>query len=138
MLPYIMAIIMLPFEMPKMLVMLLSFVLGICIDLFYDSAGLHAAACVTMGFSRHYILQYMSPRGGYEMGAKPIVDDMGITWFIGYTATLVAIHHLVLFYLEIFRFTDFFQTLWRVIRSAIGTFALIYLIQFLFYSKRKN
>ncbi|MBX3163311.1 MAG: rod shape-determining protein MreD [Bacteroidetes bacterium] len=138
MLPYIMAIIMLPFEMPKMLVLFLSFVLGICIDVFYDSAGLHAAACTAMGFSRHYILKYIAPRGGYDIGVKPIVSDMGITWFLSYAATLVAVHHFVLFYLEVFRFTDFLQTLWRVIRSSIGTFALIYLIQFLFYGKRKN
>lgn len=137
MLPYVMAILMLPFEMPKNLMLLVSFLLGLCMDMFYDSAGLHAAACTVMGFVRHYVLQYIAPRDGYNKGEKATVEDMGFTWFLSYAGTLILIHHFVLFYLEVFRFSNFFQTLWRVISSSVATFALIYLIQFLFYTKKR-
>ena len=133
-LPYIMVIIMMPFESNKLLVLFASFFLGACIDFFYDSSGLHAAACTLMGFSRHYVLQYISPREGYDVGVEPTVSDMGLAWFLRYAGTLVLIHHFSLFYLEIFRFSEFFQTLLRVILSSIGTFSLIYLIQFLFFN----
>lgn len=137
-LPYVLVILMLPFETSKLLVLFSSFLLGVCIDYFYDSSGLHAFACTLMGFSRHYILRYVSPREGYDAGVKPTVEDMGIAWFLSYAGTLVLIHHLFLFYLEVFRFSEFFSTLLRVILSSIGTFGLIYLIQFLFFTKGKR
>lgn len=137
-LPYILAIIILPFETHKLVVLFSAFVLGVCIDYFYDSSGLHASACTIMGFARYYVLKYIAPRDGYDAGVKPTVDDMGVEWFLRYAGTLVLIHHFFLFYLEIFRFSEFFQTLLRVILSSIGTLGLIYLIQFLFFSNNRR
>jgi hypothetical protein len=137
-LPYVLVVIMLPFETNKILVLFTSFVLGVCIDYFYDSSGLHAFACTLMGFSRYYVLKYISPRDGYDAGVKPTVEDMGLAWFLSYAGILIFVHHLFLFYLEVFRFSEFFTTLFRVILSSIGTFAMVYLIQFLFFSRGKR
>lgn len=137
-LPYILVIIILPFETNKLVVLFISFFLGVCVDYFYDSSGLHAAACTIMGFSRYYVLKYIAPRDGYDIGVQPTIEDMGLEWFLRYAGTLVFIHHFFLFYLEIFRFSEFFQTLLRVILSSIGTFVLIYLIQFLFFSNKRR
>jgi hypothetical protein len=137
-LPYIMVIIILPFETNKMLVLFASFLLGVVIDYFYDSSGIHAAACTLMGFSRYYVLKYISPRDGYDAGVEPTVEEMGLEWFLRYAGTLVLIHHFALFFLEVFRFSEFFTTLLRVILSSIGTFGLIYLIQFLFFSRTRR
>lgn len=137
-LPYILAVILLPFETPKMLLLISSFLLGAIIDFFYDTSGLHASACTLLGFSRYYVLKFISPREGYDAGVQPCVDDMGLAWFLSYAGTLVLIHHLFFFYLEVFRFSEFFRTLARIILSSIGTFGLIYLLQFLFYYKRRR
>ncbi|MES2680412.1 MAG: rod shape-determining protein MreD [Bacteroidota bacterium] len=137
-LPYVMVILLLPFETNKQVVLLISFVLGVCIDYFYDSSGLHASACTIMGFSRYYVLKYVAPRDGYDAGVKPTVEDMGLAWFLSYAGTLIVVHHFFLFYLEVFRFSEFFSTLFRIILSSAGTFAIIYLIQFLFFSKEKR
>lgn len=137
-LPYVMVIILLPFETNKLLVLLTSFLLGVCIDYFYDSSGLHAAACTIMGFLRYYVLKYVAPRDGYDAGVKPTVEDMGLAWFLSYAGTLIVVHHFFLFFLEVFRFSEFFGTLLRIILSSIGTFTLVYLIQFLFFNKVKR
>lgn len=137
-LPYVMVIIMLPFETHRLIVLFASFLLGVCVDYFYDSSGLHASACTVMGFARHYVLKYISPREGYDVGVRPTVEDMGVGWFLRYAGTLVLVHHFVFFYLEIFRFSEFFGTLLRVILSSAGSFGLIYLIQFLFFSNRRR
>ncbi len=137
-LPYVMVILILPFETNKLIVLLASFLLGVFVDYFYDSSGLHAAACTAMGFSRHYVLKYIAPRDGYDIGVKPTVEDMGLEWFLRYAGTLILIHHFFLFYLEIFRFSEFFSTLLRVILSSIGTFSLIYIIQLLFLSNKRR
>jgi hypothetical protein len=119
-------------------VLFCSFLLGVCVDYFYDSSGLHAFACTMTGFSRYYVLKYISPREGYEQGVEPTVEDMGVEWFLRYAGTLVLIHHFFLFYLEIFRFSEFFYTLFRVILSSAGTLGLIYLIQFLFFNSNRR
>jgi hypothetical protein len=137
-LPYILGIIMLPFETNKLIVLLSSFLLGVTIDYFYDSSGLHAAACTILGFARYYVLKYIAPREGYDMGVQPTIEDMGLEWFLRYAGILVVIHHFFLFYLEIFRFSEFFHTLLRIILSSIGTLGLIFLIQFLFFNNRRR
>lgn len=137
-LPYVLAIILLPFETPKMLLLFVSFLTGVAIDYFFDSSGLHASACTLLGFSRYYVLKFISPREGYEAGVQPNVDDMGLAWFLRYAGTLILIHHFYFFFLEVFRFSEFFQTFLRALLSSIGTFGFIYMLQFLFYYKRKR
>ena len=137
-LPYVMWILMLPLEANRLLVMFCSFFIGVVIDFFYDSSGLHACACTLMGFSRYYVLKYVSPREGYEPGMSATIDEMGFVWFLRYAGILIVMHHFVLFYLEVFRFSDFFGTLLRVTLSSAGTFAFIYVIQFLFYNTGKR
>jgi hypothetical protein len=137
-LPYVLIIIILPFETPRLLLLAVSFLVGVSIDLFYDSSGLHASACTLMGFARYYVLKFISPREGYDVGVQPTVEDMGLAWYLSYAGTLVLIHHLFFFYMEVFRFNEFFRTFLRVILSSVGTFTLIYLIQFLFYTNKKR
>lgn len=137
-LPYVLIIIILPFETPRLLLLGLSFFVGITIDLFHDSSGLHASACTLMGFSRYYVLKFISPREGYDAGVQPTVEDMGFAWYLSYAGVLILIHHFCFFYLEIFKFSEFFKTFLRVILSSIGTFVLVYLIQFLFSNYRKR
>jgi len=137
-LPYIMLVIMFPFETPRHIVLVLAFFLGILIDVFYDSSGIHAAACTLAGFARHYALKYLSPRELYEQNIQPVAEEMGMNWYLRYTGSLIVVHHFSLFYLEVFRFSEFFQTLLRCILSSVGTFLLIYLIQFLFFTRNKR
>ena len=136
--PYILFILLLPFETPKLLVMLIAFVTGLTIDLFYDTAGMHAAVCTFIGFIRFFILKLLAPREGYDAGLAPTIQSMGSVWFITYSASIIFIHHLLFFYLEIFRFSEFFSTLLRVVLSTIGTFVFVYVIQFLFYRTSKK
>lgn len=136
--PYILFILLLPFETPKLLVMLIAFFTGLIIDMFYDTAGIHAAVCTLVGFSRHYVLKLLSPREGYDPGLSPTIQSMGPVWFITYSAIIIFIHHVFFFYLEIFRFSEFFTTLLRVFLSTIGTFTFVYVIQFLFYRTYKK
>lgn len=133
--PYVLFILMLPFETAKHLVLVLAFFTGVCVDYFYDTSGIHTAACTLIGFVRPYVLEYIAPRDGYDMGVQPSIRDMGLEWFLRYAGTLVILHHLAVFYLEVFRFSDFFSTFFRVLLSSIGTFAFIVSLQYIFQSR---
>jgi rod shape-determining protein MreD len=127
---YIMFIILLPVEIPSWLLLLLSFMTGIVIDLFSGSPGMHSSATVLAGFIRPSVLRIVSPRDGYEAGPEPSMLSYGFRWFLTYTLLIVLVHHAALFYLEVFRFTDFFRTLLRVLLSSIFTSVFIVLIEF--------
>jgi rod shape-determining protein MreD len=135
---YILFLIILPFETPKWAILFIAFILGISIDMFYDTAGFHAAACVVVGYIRPGILKLFSPRDGYESGTQPTIQYLGIPWFLSYAGILIVAHHLVLFYLEVFRFSEFFSTFFRVIISSLSTIILIVAIQYLFNRKKEQ
>jgi hypothetical protein len=88
---------------------------------------MHTSATVLAGFIRPYVLRIISPRDGYEPGSDPSIMTYGLRWFLIYTLIIVLFHHIALFYLEVFRFTDFFRTLLRVLLSTLfsGTFILL-------------
>ena len=131
--PYVLFILLLPFNTNKSLVLLISFIYGLLIDLFYDTQGMHASACVFMAFARGFVLKLLSPREGYDESHRPTLAYMGAAWYISYALLLIFAHHLVLFYTEAFSFHEFFRTLLRVMGSTVATFSFVYMLQFLFY-----
>jgi len=134
---YVYFILLLPIEIPRWLLLIASFILGSVIDMFSHTPGMHASASVMMAFSRPFLIKSLSARGDYDAGTTPGIADLGFRWFFVYSLVLVLIHHLVLFYLEVFRFSNFFDTLLRAFYSVAFTIVLIILSQFLFYKTRK-
>ena len=127
---YIMFILLLPVEIPSWLLLLLSFATGLIIDIFSGSPGMHTSATVLAGFVRPYVLRIVSPRDGYEPGSDPSMIIYGLRWFFSYALLMVVIHHTTLFYIEVFRFADFFRTMMRVILSTMFSMTFILLIEF--------
>jgi rod shape-determining protein MreD len=135
---YLLFLIQLPFETPNWLVLVIAFVLGFFVDIFYSTMGMHMAACTFIGWFRPRILRFMSPRDGYEFSARPTVQDMGRAWFITYALLIIVTHHFILFYLEMFSFREFFTTFLRVIISSSATLVLVIVTQYLFYRTRET
>jgi len=132
---YIMIILLIPSVTPAWLVLIVSFLTGLSIDLFSGSPGMHASATLIAGFARPLVLRIISPRDGYESGSSLSMAAYGFRWFITYAATIVLIHHTTLFFLEVFRFTDFFRTIFRILMSSLFTLCFILLIEY--YRKRR-
>ena len=129
---YIIFIMMLPVRMPKTFLLLAAFLTGLVVDVFSNTMGMHAAACVFMAYVRPTVLRIMAPRDGYETESSPSVKELGFTWFLIYAATLTFIHHFILFYIEVFRFSEFFTTFLRVLLSSVATLLTIMISQYLF------
>jgi rod shape-determining protein MreD len=128
---YIMFILLLPVEMPAWILLIISFAMGLIIDLFSGTLGMHTSATVLAGFVRPYVLRVISPRDGYEPGADPSIIIYGFRWFMIYASIIVFIHHFALFYLEVFRFADFFRTFLRVLLSSLFSISFIILLEYI-------
>lgn len=135
---YIGALLMLPFDTGRLPAMLLGFICGLVVDIFYDSLGIHAAACVFMMYLRPYWINLITPRGGYENISMPRIKPLGNQWFATYALALVFAHHLVLFFVEVGSFHLFFFTLSKVVASTLLTFLMLVIFQYLFYSSRRS
>ncbi|UCH15371.1 MAG: rod shape-determining protein MreD [Bacteroidales bacterium] len=132
---YILFILLLPFETPKWMLLVTAAFLGLTIDIFSDTLGMHTIATLFLAFLRPFVLNLISPRDGYESGTFPRVAYYGINWFTKYASILIVAHHFVLFYIEIFRFGNFFSTFFRVILSTIFSLTFIVLSQFFVYRR---
>jgi len=130
--PYIYLILILPISIGRIQLLLIGFLLGLTVDVFSNTGGLHAAATTLIAFYRPLYLKAQSPREGYELTAIPHIKVFGLAWFIPYALLIVLIHHVTLFYLEAFRFADFFHTLLRTLLSSVLTMAIIVFIEYMF------
>lgn len=130
---YVLFILVMPFNTPKWVLLPASFLCGLIIDLFSNSLGMNTAACTFIGFIRPVILQSVMSNREFSPGDEPGISSMSPRWFFIYAAILVLIHHLLLFYIEVFRFSEFFITFSRVLVSSVATMILIAVSQFLFF-----
>lgn len=127
---YLLFILLLPVEIPSWLLLIISFITGAVIDVFSGSPGMHSSATVLAGFIRPGVLRLVTVREGYEPGSSLSMHTYGFRWFLIYTTITVLVHHTALFYLEVFRFGDFFRTFLRVILSSVFSIGFILLIEF--------
>lgn len=132
---YVLFLLLLPFETPSWLVLVLAFALGLSVDMFSDTLGMHASASLLMAFMRPYILQAISPRDGFEIGTFPRIYYYGFVWFLKYAFILVFMHHLFLFSVEVFKLYNFHLVLWRTVLSTIFSTFLIVLSQYVVFRK---
>jgi hypothetical protein len=108
-----------------------AFFIGIMLDIFYDSMGVHAGACVFTAYFRVFLLQLMEPRGGYGSdGASK--KAMGLSWFLQYAAILLFVHLLVYFALDMFAFRYIGQVFFRTLASLSVSMILIIIYQVIF------
>jgi len=131
---YPVIIALLPFKTNKTLVVLLGFLIGLVVDLFYDSLGVHAAAATFTAYARFYILMLLAPAEGY--GKEGLTAyAYGFVWFVSYLAALLFIHLLVLYSIEAFSFVYFSEIILRTIFSFIASLFLLILGLLIFNPK---
>ncbi|MFO8088036.1 MAG: rod shape-determining protein MreD [Bacteroidales bacterium] len=135
---YIMFILLLPFDFSRPWSLVLAFLLGYSVDLFSGTPGMHAAATVFVAFLRPFFLNTIGKREDDEIDAEPTIQNLGFRKVLSFNTIMVIIHHLMFFYIEAFRLSEFFATLWRAVLSSIFTIIFIMLIQVLFFSWQKK
>ncbi|MBC7524529.1 MAG: rod shape-determining protein MreD [Flavobacterium sp.] len=129
--PYILFIILYPVNGNKYSLLLASFFLGLLVDMFCNSGGVHATACVLLAFLRPYLFRF-SFGLSYEYQTVRLNDSLTPERF-SFIFLAVVIHHFTLFILEIFTLEFIWSILLRTLISTIFTILvsilLIYLIK---------
>ncbi len=132
---YIYFILFYPIRHSRLTFLLVSFLLGLTIDMFSDSGGIHAAASVTIAFTRPLALQYVF---GFIFEHQTLnFKKLEFLGKLRYIALLTFIHHFILFFLESFQISTILMVLQKTVFSSIFTIILC-LIFSSFYSKKKT
>jgi len=89
-----------PIDLNKNLLVILSFIVGWIVDVFYDTHGLHAFAIVLIAYLRSFIFNILTPANGYDDRSRISLQEMTWLWYLPYVGSMLLIHHTVLFLLE--------------------------------------
>ncbi|MGG7036369.1 MAG: rod shape-determining protein MreD [Flavobacterium sp.] len=129
--PYILFIILFPVNGNKSALLAASFLLGILMDMFWNSGGVHAAAAVVLAYYRPSIFKF-SFGLSYEYQTVKLNDVLTPERF-SFILIATTLHHFVLFFLEIFNISSLWDILLRTVLSTIFTILtciiIIYIIK---------
>lgn len=133
--PYVLFIILYPVNGNKAGLLMASFLLGITMDLFLNSGGVHAAACVTLAYLRPTFFKF-SFGLSYEYQTVKLNEKLTPERF-SFILISVITHHFILFILETFQFSFFLDMLFKTLLNTVFTIILCILIIYLFKPKKR-
>lgn len=123
---YIYFLLCLPISSPRWLELILGFVLGLTIDVFSNTLGLHAFCCVFVSYLRPYLIQLFVNEEDRKSGMTPSLSLFGWNTYLKISGILLLVQHFLLFSLEMFSFVGWWQTLLRILLSSL--FCLIFIL----------
>lgn len=132
---YIIFIFLFPIKDNRLVLLLASFTLGMLVDMFSDSGGVHAAAAVSLAYARPVLLKTSFGMLYEHQSVKFSKTEIGS--LITYVTFGTLIHHFILFTLEIFNIYSILLILKKTLFSSIFTILLSVLIIILFSRNKK-
>lgn len=127
--PYVLFILLFPVNGSRAGLLVSSFLLGLTLDMFLNSGGAHATACVILAYLRPTFFKF-SFGISYEYQTVKINDRLSPERF-SFILISVVTHHLILYLLEVFRFSLFFEALWKSLLTTVFTLTLCIIIIYL-------
>lgn len=135
---YVLFILMLPTNTNRMLLLLLAFASGGCVDLFCNVPGFHTFSCTMMAFARIVVGNNMLIRNNNTIEIEtPHIYSLPMSHFMSYLAVMLAVYSITFFMLEVFSFGQFWMTLLSFILSSMVSWMLCILYQLIVFQKKK-
>lgn len=119
-----------PIKQKRSVFLLISFLLGLTIDIFSDTVAFHAAATVTLAYLRPTIMRFVFGVN-YEFQSFKLSNTTKAQQ-ITFLALLIIGHHTIFFLLEIFSLDHLLLLLKKIVFTAAGSVLLCLLFTSLF------
>ena len=132
---YILFIIYYPIKNNRILFIFMSFCLGLTVDIFSDTLGLHSASCLVLAYLRPIILKISFGLAYIHQVIK--FQNIGFKNRLIYLTLSTITHNFVIFSLEIFSLTNFIYLLQKVLLTALFTVFLGLVFSYLFKPTNK-
>jgi len=129
---YFLFILWLPFKTRRWVILLVGFLLGFTIDMFYKTPGLHTSASVLIAYLRPFVINLLLPKEATEWGnEEPNRVSMGALPYTTYVILLTILHNLYLIFLEWMQFGSFLYFLGKLIATSLVSLLLILISELL-------
>ena len=130
---YYLFILWLPFSISRFRLMLAGFLMGLSLDYFMMTPGLHAAACVLIAFLRPYVVTILTPKEFSEFTYRePSARAMGWRPYVVYVLILTLFHHGYMVFLEWLSFGRFIDFIIKIIGTTGISMLMIVTVELLF------
>ena len=123
---YIYFIIYYPIKNNRSVFIILAFIYGLLIDLFSDTHGIHAASTLCIAYFRPYLLKLFFGMAYEHQVVK--FDTLELKQNIFYLFSMIIIHHIILFSLEVFDLSKANLIFDNIISNSIFTFISVYVL----------
>ncbi|TVZ52171.1 rod shape-determining protein MreD [Dokdonia sp. Hel_I_53] len=133
--PYVLFLLIFPFTANRSIYILIAFITGITIDMFGNSGGIHATACLFLAYLRPYALRFAFGVS-YEYNTIKL-SKVGFYERFVFIAVMVILHHFILFSLEVFNISNILYTLNKTLVTSIFTIILCITFNILFSGRRE-
>lgn len=130
---YVMFIITFPISVSSKILMPISFLLGLCVDVFSGTYGVHAAATTFAAFVRPLLLRLIVPVNDATQIESLSLSKQKLN-FVGFALVMVLLHHFALLMLEAFSFKHIGVVAVKTLLSSVYTLLLMFCL-FLFQKK---
>ena len=132
---YIIFLFLFPLKKDRFRFLFIAFLLGLSIDVFSDSGGIHAFSTLTIAYFRLFFIKvffskYEVDYPFFNLSLEPFGKKFN------YVATLTLIHHFILFSFANFSFNNFSQVLLNTLYSSVFTLVLYFPIVYIFFKKQ--
>ncbi|WBX77275.1 rod shape-determining protein MreD [Tenacibaculum ovolyticum] len=131
---YIVFVFLYPLNTNRVPFLTLSFLLGLFVDTFSNSGGIHAFSILFIAYIRLFFVKAIFKKNESDY----LLFNLRLQTFgsvFNYTVILTLIHHFILFSLINFSFYNFSDVLISTIFSSVFTLVLYFLGNFLFRKK---
>jgi rod shape-determining protein MreD len=130
---YYLFLLWLPFRTGRGALLFWGFGLGLSLDFFTRTPGLHAAACVLLAYIRPFIIELLVPRETKELSlGSPSRTTMGTAPYILYVVLLTLFHHIYLVFLEWMQIGSLSYFALKILFTTLVSLGLIFITELLF------
>lgn len=111
-----------------------GFSMGMLFDIFSNTMGMGAASLTLVAMMKPYVLKLFMPRDIVE-SFKPTIENLGLSRYIWYTMSCMAMLHCCFYFLEAFTLSDLLLTIGAMIGGTLLATTISVCIEYIVHNK---
>lgn len=135
---YLLALFLLPLDIPKSGQYAIAFATGFIVDIFQMTYGIHASTCMILILLRPNLMYALNVNKKKNDTEVPMPGKKDFRWLLIYTLLMTFSHQLIVTMLEVFSFQQFLHTLLVIFSNTLFTSLLILCIEYIFIPIKKQ
>jgi hypothetical protein len=129
---YVAFIVLLPMNIGRFALLVIGLAMGVSMDMFTGSAGLHTIATLAVAYARPFVLNVIVGKEYVVEGGVPSTKSIGPGKFARYASIIVYLHCILFFSLEAINWSYFYWVVLKIALSGGVTLLFVWLIALLF------